>query len=205
MNDEMDILREVATTASAHGSSALSEMLKRKVILRVPEVSEVRMDALNEDARSDEFVVSVQSRILNGLEGQIIFALDERTAFRFINLCCPGENSTVSGFRTEMGFSVLKEIGNIVMGAYVGALSMFLKIVVIPAIPTLISGALGEIIKTSILTLGDTRIFLLDTVFEVAEEEVRGKIYFILTQEARGKIQEAGKKILESLSKDEKK
>ena len=41
MKDEMDILKEISTTAAAHGSSALYKMLGHKVSLELPRLSAV--------------------------------------------------------------------------------------------------------------------------------------------------------------------
>lgn len=201
MKDEMNILREVATTASAHGSNALSEILKKKVTLRLPEMAEVSSNCAVPQENSTDFVITVQSKIVNGLEGKIILVLEERSAFKLINLCYDAKVSSTSGFHTEMGLSVLKEIGNVVMGAYVGALSVFLNMVIVPAIPTLISGPLGEIVSASVTSMENNAIFLIDTVFESVEEQIKGRIYLVLTKEGRNLIQKACQRILDSLEK----
>lgn len=199
MKDEMDILREVATTASAHGSNALSEILKKKVTLSLPQIAIVDSATALKECDSDEFVLSVQCKILNGLEGHISLVLEERSAFRLVNFCYRTKDSTSSGFQTEMGLSVLKEIGNVVMGSYVGALSMFLNRIIVPSIPTLVSGPLGEIVMASIRSVEDNCTFLIDTVFESAEVDVKGRIYMVISREGRERIQQGCKRILESL------
>jgi len=199
MKDEMGILREVATTASAHGSNALSELVKAKVSLKLPEMAEVSMDQLTPKGDPSQFVMSVQSRILNGLDGQILLVLEEKSAFKLVSLSYSAKTGTSSGFHTEMGLSVLKEIGNVVMGSYVGALSQFINEVIVPSIPTLISGPLGEIVTAAVSNIEDKSIFMIDTVFESVEQEIQGSIYMALTRNGRIKIQNACKKILDSL------
>ena len=42
MKDEMDILREVSTTASAHGSTALSSMLGKAIHIKLPVLGDMQ-------------------------------------------------------------------------------------------------------------------------------------------------------------------
>ncbi|MCD6228477.1 MAG: chemotaxis protein CheC [Candidatus Omnitrophica bacterium] len=200
MRDEMDVLKEVATIAAAHGSNALSEILKRTIKLNLPLVTTVTPDNLEKEIDSDEIVLSVQSRILSGIEGKVLLVLEEKSAFRLINICYKGEDKVSSGFLTEVGLSVVKEIGNVVIGSYVGALSMFLKLLIVPSIPTLISGPLYEIVSSA-LSLEKEHILMIEAVFEESEEKIKGKMYFVLTQRGREIINQACDKILESLEK----
>jgi len=200
MRDEMDVLKEVATIAAAHGSNALSEILKRTIKLSLPLVTTVTPDNLEKEIDSDEIVLSVQSRILSGIEGKVLLVLEEKSAFRLINICCKGEDKATSGFLTEVGLSAVKEIGNVVIGSYVGALSMFLKLLIVPSIPTLISGPLYEVVSSA-LSLEKEHILMIEAVFEESEEKIKGKMYFVLTQRGREIINQACDKILESLEK----
>jgi len=202
MRDEMDVLKEVATVAAAHGSNALSEILKRTIKLSLPLVTTIAPDNLEKeiDFSENEVVLSVQSRILSGIEGKVLLVLEEKSAFRLINICYKGEDKVSSGFLTEVGLSAIKEIGNVVIGSYVGALSMFLKLLVIPSIPTLISGPLYEIVRAAV-SLEKEHILMIEAVFEESEEKIKGRMYFILTQRGREIIRQACDKILESLEK----
>ena len=72
MKDEMDILREVSSIAAAHGSRALSEMLKKRINLSLPSLESVKPRDLSSKISTDMPVISVQSRILSGIPGSII-------------------------------------------------------------------------------------------------------------------------------------
>lgn len=196
MRDEMNMLREVSSTAAAHGSNALSEMLNKKIILRLPVVDTIKQDSSMEV--SNEVVISLQTRILTGLEGKLLLIFEEKSAFRLVTLCYQN-NKASSGVLTEVGLSVLKEIGNVVVSSYAGALSVFLKKVVVPSTPTLISGPLSEIIDSALSGKGQDYTVIIDTFFSVVEEEIKGRMELILTQRAMQNIRDACKDMLGSV------
>ncbi len=200
MKDEMDILREVSSIAAAHGSRALSEMLKKKINLTLPSLESLRPQQLTAKIATDTPVVSVQSRILSGISGSVVLILEEQSAFQLISICYTNHGKEKPAQFTEMGFSVIKEIGNVVIGSYAGALSIFLKTPVVPSIPTLINGPLAEIIH-SVASPYDEEdyVLLIEAFFEEVERRIKGGLYFVLTPQAMREIQGACKKILESL------
>jgi len=200
MKDEMDILREVSSIAAAHGSRALSEMLHKKISLTLPSLETVHPMQLVAKIAADEPIISVQNRILSGIPGSIVLILEEQSAFHLISACYGDNRDDTPQAFTEMGLSVIKEIGNVVIGSYVGALSVFLRMPIVPSIPMLINGPIGEIIHSVTYPYGtEDYVLFIEAFFEEVERKIKGGLYFILAPAAREKIQEACEKILESI------
>lgn len=193
----MDILREVSSIASAHGTNALWKMLGKKIALSLPVLGTLGTDKVIEMDDPENVILSVQSRILTGLEGKVILALEERTAFNLINLCYKGKGSLeATGFLTEVGLSVLKEVSNIVIASYVGALSMFLNTVVIPSPPVFLSGSFHEMVNSAI-TMERKYFLTIDTLFQIDEQNIKGRMLLVITENSMEMIQRACKKMLE--------
>lgn len=200
MKDEMDILREVGSIATAHGSIALSDMLRAKINLDMTNIMSIKPNELFEKIAIEKPIISVQSKILTGTQGSIILILEEKSAFELINLCYKHDDKSKESF-SEIGFSVIKEIGNIVIGAYVGALSIILKKPIIPSIPTLICGPLRDALSTLMISYEEeSYVVLTETFFEEAGKRVKGKFFFILTPKTVDEIQTSCKKLLESIN-----
>jgi chemotaxis protein CheC len=201
MKDEMDILREVSSIAAGHGSIALSEMLGRRLDLELPSLELVPALSVIEKIPLNEIVISVACNILSGIKGEIIFVLDEKSAFKLIDLCYrahPEEKK--GGLFTEMGLSLIKEVGNIIISSYVGALSMILKTVVIPSIPTLVSGSLQQVLSMVVSPYSrDNYILLVEAVFIEPQEKISGRFYLVLNAETIKTVQDSCKKILDGL------
>ena len=200
MKDEMDILREVSTTAAAHGSTALSSMLGKTIHIKLP----VLGDMLDErhflqKIKPSDIVLCVQFKVLSGLESKIILTFSEKSAYQLIGMCYEKKDDLISmGVFTEVGLSVIKEVSNIVVSAYCGALSVFLNTPVIPSPPILMSGQSGEIMK-SLFEHNKKYVLMIGAEFEERGEKVHGGMEFAITDSDQQKLQNACKKMLESL------
>lgn len=204
MKDEMDMLREVSSIAAGHGSIALSEMIGRKFHLNLPSLSIVPAKQVLEKLPSDQIVISVACNILSGIKGEIIFVLSEKSAFKLIDVCLRGHSETNrTGLFTEMGLSTIKEIGNIIISCYVGALSMILKTIVIPSIPTLMSGSLQQVLSMVVSPYGpDNIILMVEAEFIEPEEAISGSFYLVLNKDTMKSIQDACHNLLNSLNEN---
>ena len=201
MRDEMDILREVGSIAVGHGSIALSEILGRKIEVQMPSLQIIPSSQVLTKVMTGQIVICVSCNILSGLKGEILFVLEEKSAFKLIDACFPShiEEKRGSVF-TEMGLSVIKEIGNVIISSYVGALSMILKNIVIISIPTLVSGSVQQIMNMTVASYANEEYVLLaEAVFVEPTEKIHGSFYLVLDTETMKYIQGACKSLLDSL------
>lgn len=199
MKDEMDILKEIGSISAGQGSIALSEILGRKINLKVPNLDAVSAGDACKKLQNDQIVICIFSNILTGINGKILFLLDEKSAFKLIDLCySANQMDKKTGLFTEMGMSLIKEVGNVVTSSFVGALSMMLKILIIPSIPTLTSGPAQQIINMA-LSSKDDYVLLIETIFEEPQQDIVGSFYLILDPNTAKFIQDACKKILANI------
>lgn len=202
MKDEMDILREVGSIAAGNGSTTLSEILRKKITLRMPSLDIIPSGELLSRITTDQIVISVSSHLMCGLKGDILFMLDEKSAFKLIDMCYRiGKEENKTGDSTEMGMSLIKEVGNVVISSYAGSLSIFFKIVIIPSIPTLVSGPIQQIMSMVISpAAADEYMLLVEAIFEESGQSLSGSFYLVLSSEAIQYIQDSCKRILGALS-----
>ena len=200
MEDELDIIREVGSIASAQGSITLSEILGRKVNLLLPSVDIVSADI---PRRTDmqRIGIAVICKISTGINGQAAFVLDEKNAFKLVSLSDKvSEEDKCPGALTEMGVSTIKEIGNIVISAYLGAIGAILRKVILFLPPTFVSGMLGEIVNIIFSSsVADGTTLFIETVFEESQEKINGSFYLVLSRESVSDIRTVCKKMLEEL------
>jgi len=194
---EMEVLKEIGMIAAGYGSDALMKLLNREIKVHLPSILSLEDQSfLKEHSGAANSVVSVHCEILAGLNGKLVLAFDERSAVRFMELCYSGYPLSEGGRLNEMGISALKEVGNIVLSAYVTALSVFLKSVVVPSPPTLAMGSFGDIIKNAMAD-GRVYVLLIEAIFEKAEEKIKGEIGFLLTADDHLKIQKSCQQSIE--------
>lgn len=202
MYDEMDILREVGSIAAAHGGIAISEILGRKIVLNFPSLDVISCSEVCRKVVTGQVGVAVFTRITE-IEGELAFVLDEKSAFKLVSLSYKiNPDDKMTGVLTEMGMSFIKEVGNMIIGYYISALSMMVKKLILPLIPTLISGPLEQIMHTLLSCHGgEEYAVLMEAVFEEPQEKIRGSFYLVLTPKAASKIKDACKDMLKDLEK----
>lgn len=205
MQDKMDILKEVGNISSAHGSIALSEILGKRIRLSVPATDIISMPSLNQKISTEKLGIAVTSKIITGLRGKIIFLLDEKNAFKLNDIAyrVTGDEKN-AGVLTEIGMSVIKEVGSIVNGAYASAMGMLFKEIILLAPPSLISGTIEEILHMVLLVPGenaDEELILIEAVFHAEDKVVSGSFFLVLSGETAVEIQRKCKIILEGLGK----
>lgn len=203
MHDDLDILREVGSIAASHGSIALSEILGKRINLLMPSVDIISSSGIPAKVDIERVGMAVISKMITGLKGQAVFMLDEKNAYKLIELSNNIRNEDKkSQVITEVGISSIKEIGNIVTSAYLNALSIMFKKAILSLPPVLISGTIGEIINIIVTSSGtEDCALLVEAIFEEPHEKIKGGFYLVLIQEAVVAIQEACKQMLFELEK----
>ncbi|MGE5308593.1 MAG: chemotaxis protein CheC [Deltaproteobacteria bacterium] len=201
MKDELDILREVGTIAAAQASGAVSEILGRQIKLNLPSLDIIAYDQLHKKTHIEKVGIAIFARILSGLQGEIALILDEKDAFKLMNLSYKiDESEKNAGIFTEVGLSLMKEIGNIAICSYTAALGMLLKRQIITSIPTLMNGSTDTIINSIFRPRsGQDYAFLIEAVFEEPQMQIHGGFCLGLTSGAASDIKETCKKLLEEL------
>lgn len=103
---------------------------------------------------------------------------------------------------TEIGISSIKEIGTIVIGSYISAISSMLRRTVLFLPPTLIAGTIDEILSLVLSTSGSKDYaVLIEAVFDKPQERIKGGFYLVLTSKATSDVRKACKKMLKELEK----
>jgi len=183
MIDQLSILKEVGNIAAGHGAMALSEILGKKITLDVPSTDIIACQRVPSDMKLQKTGIGVFCKVLVGLEGEVAFVLDEANIYKLIDMSykLPNEDKR-PGIITEMGLSLVKEIGNVIIAAYLNALSLVLKRVIIPPIPTLISGSIDQILNIILSPYaGQDFSFLVETTFQNQNGDMKGSFYLIIT------------------------
>ncbi len=134
-----DALREVANIGAGHAATALSTLTSTRIMISVPMVNVVPPgDFVSEIAPSVE-VVAVQMAMTGHLTGRTVFLLPVPAALRLAERMLRRSRGS-SPALGELEESALKEAGNILAGAYLTALSEFLRMRLMLSPPSLSTG-----------------------------------------------------------------
>ncbi len=183
-----DVLKELGNIGAGNATTALAQMLQCKVDMKVPQVRLLDFNEVGSLMGGEEQIMAGIYLCVEGdISGSIMFLLEKKAAKHLVSklmgMELPGEEFD------EMGTSALKEIGNIITGAYLNSLSTITNLKIFPSVPDLTIDMAGAILSVPAIefgTLGD-KILLIQTQF-TDECELDG--YFILVPdlESYGKI-----------------
>ncbi|HZW82274.1 MAG TPA: chemotaxis protein CheC [Candidatus Deferrimicrobium sp.] len=176
--EQLDALRELTNIGASHAATALSQLLKVRVNLKVPSVEMVpfqRVHSLNGDPST--LVVAVYLKVLEECPGKALFMFDPESAQNIASFL---NESPVSQdlYNDEMALSSLKEVGNILLGSFLNALSRLTKLKLNFSVPAIAVDMAGAILDAVILDGG----YLEDWVFietKFAGNKVRGTLAFL--------------------------
>lgn len=179
---ELDALRETANIGAGHAATALSQMTNRTIMITVPQVHVRPLEAASTLlGRADGAVAAVLMHVMGDVTGRTLVVLPEPSARVLCDLVFRRPFGATTEFGT-MEQSGLKEVGNIVVSAYLTALSDFLGLMLLPSVPSLAFDEVGAVLTSSLLDTGasDDYVISVETAFSVAgaEEPLRG--HFLL-------------------------
>ncbi|MBP2240151.1 chemotaxis protein CheC [Cytobacillus eiseniae] len=175
----LDILKEIGNIGAGNAATALSQVLNKKIDMKVPDVRVVSFDEMMDMAGGAENVVAgVFLRIEGEAPGNMFFVLPLEQATSFIQVMIGDESFS---FETtpynEIGLSALQELGNILSGSYLSALSDFTNLSLYPSVPALSIDMFGAIISYGLIELSHVSDYAIVINTSLNEEEEKYKEY----------------------------
>jgi len=167
----MDILKEIGNIGAGNAATALSSLLNKKIDMNVPSVRVISFNEIMELAGGSENVVAcVFLRIEGDVPGSMFFILSLEQSERFIHQITGNSNFSID---SGIAMSALQELGNIVAGSYLCALSNLTNLNLLPTVPSLLIEMAGAVISAGLLELskvGDFAIVIDTELMEVEQE-----------------------------------
>lgn len=196
-DSQFDVLKEIGNIGAGNATSALATMLNIKVDMSVPNVALLPFDNISSFIGSEEqTVVGILLEIQGDIDGMMMFLFDMKSAHHLVNsLMMRDVHQDENGMAdfSEMEMSALNEIGNIVSGSYLSALSGLTGMKMVSSVPALSIDMLGALLSVPAIEFGKYGDKLLMIQSEFGEDDfVTG--YFLLIPEL-----ESYDKILTSL------
>lgn len=179
--NQLDALREIGNVGAGNSATALSQIINRKIDMAVPQVAVLPLDEVPDVVGGPEaMVVGVFLRVYGVAPGSVLFILPRDSAFYLIDMLMSKEKGTtqVLDFMDE---SALMEIGNILAGSYLNALSYFTKFTMLPSIPALAMDMAGAILNVVLVQLGQMgdHALVIETEFLSEDDGIKGHFFLI--------------------------
>ncbi|NPV25945.1 MAG: chemotaxis protein CheC [Firmicutes bacterium] len=183
---QIDALREIGNIGAGNAATALAQLLNRRINMAVPRISIVPFPKVPEAVGGAErLMVGVYLRVQGSAPGNILFLLPITNAYLLVDMLLGLPRGTTTAL-DDMGQSVLQEVGNILAGAYLNALSMFTSLNMVPSVPALAVDMAGAILSAVLFQLGEVgdHALLVETQFTENEIQVIGHFFLLPEPEA---------------------
>ena len=179
-DEELDILREIATIGAGNASRALGKIVGQVVDVQVPNVKLVMVEEVPDVmGAADQVTTVVQVKILGDVSGVVILFLNPKDGIALAKDISQGRP-----------VSFLEEVVNIISGAALASLGNFLGMSFFQSIPGSASDMLRALINEIVTGLGVQvdSILVLEIPFVVGQSRIQGRLYFLFDSVSTEKI-----------------
>lgn len=188
-----DVLKEIGNIGAGNATTAIANMLGMKIDMNVPNIRLMEVSKLGTAVGAeDDTIVGIFLEVTEDIEGSMMFLIDIPSARYLVNKLMMTDVPADQTFG-EMELSALKEVGNIIAGSYLSALSSMTNLVIAPSVPYIAVDMAASILSVPAIEFGQfgDNALLIQTEI-CADVAING--YFILMPE-----QESYEKILKAL------
>ena len=191
-----DVLKELGNIGAGNATTAIATMLNLTIDMKVPKVELKAVEDLGSAiCPEEETIVGIFLEVQNDISGSMMFLLKLDSAHYLVNRLMGGMGGSEdsAGEFSEMELSAMKEIGNIIAGSYLSALSTMTNLVITPSVPYISVDMAAAILSVPAIQFGQfgDNALLIETEFG---DDVMVEGYFILLPD-----EDSYDKILQSL------
>ncbi len=149
---QYDVLKEIGNIGAGNAMTALSKMLNLKMDMSVPKVALVPFtDIETIIGPEDQTVVGILLGMEGDIDGMMLFVFDTKSALHLVNTLMMRdvtENEDMDLHElSDMEMSALNEIGNIVSGSYLNAISALTNMKMISTPPSMTIDMIGALLS----------------------------------------------------------
>jgi len=185
---EKSILLEIGNMCAGNATTALAQIIGRRIELDLPSASLISLNDLPKYMRLDpeESIIGIHMHIWGGVQGNAMMVLPRQESFRLVDLLI-GRTQENAANLTEIGISALKEMGNIIVSAYLSALSAFTGIAAFPSTVTLTSGATRSLVSLAFTGIKREEVeesILVEARFRETQRDLEGSFFIVFDAES---------------------
>ena len=183
---QKDVLREIGNIGGGNAATALASILTGRVEMSVPllQIADVNRIADILGGPENE-VVGILVSMTGDVRGMLLFILDKQFTHMMINVLL---DKHIESFEhiDEMDMSALKEIGNILAGSYVGAISQLAGLDIRLMPPDISVDMLGAILSFPAAMFGamGEHVLYIEEDFSSGSESIRSHLLIMPEMES---------------------
>ena len=144
---QYDVLKEIGNIGAGNATTALSQIINTRIDMEIPVVNLMELKELPDLVGGAENILTgILFRLEGELDGMIMFVMERDSSRHLLNILFQNNDSTEQDF-SEMDCSALKEVGNIIVGAYLSSLSSLTNLLITTSVPSMAIDMAGAILS----------------------------------------------------------
>lgn len=185
-----DILTEIGNIGAGNAVTSLSMIMGHPVELDIPALRIVKYQEVYGIIEGPQWLqAGILVEVTGELEGVFLFMLSESFTETILNMVL-GEKERILTDLDEMDRSFICELGNIMCGSYIRALSQLMDMEMDVSVPEMCVDMGGAILSypLSRWVIVSDDILLIENTFHLSDKAFKGLILFLPEQEDLGTI-----------------
>lgn len=187
-----DVLKEIGNIGAGNATTALAQLMGGKVDMTVPQVKLMEFRELGTTmGGEDQAVAAVYLLVEGDINGSIMFMMNLESVNAILEKMMGMKHE--GEVYSEMEISAIKELGNIITGAYLNSIATLTNLTIYPSVPALAIDMAGSVLSVPAAEFGviGDKLLLIETDFS---NDIDFSGFFILVPD-----EESYAKILTSL------
>jgi chemotaxis protein CheC len=171
---QLDILKEIANIGAGNAATALADILADRVDMSVPDLQITDIGSISEALGGPEKdVVCILISVTCDFKGMLMFIMEKQITHKLLSLLL---NKQIDSWEQidEMDLSMLKEIGNIIGGTYIGSLASMTDLDIRISPPEIAIDMVGAVLSYPAAifgTIGDKVLFVKED-FDSSDDKI---------------------------------
>lgn len=182
----MDCLQEMGNIGSGNAASSLSAMLSKPVTMHVPKVSVLDyQEVIDKVGGPEKIMTAILVTFKGDINGMMMFLLENAFAQIVVNTFMGKDHIDVIQM-DEADSSAVKEMGNIMAGAYLSALAAMADFTIHMDPPSMTVDMMGALMSAPMTTLNEVgdKVLFIDDGFKIEFVNIDANIILIPEMES---------------------
>lgn len=187
-NFENDVLKEIGNIGVGNATTSMSNLMNKNITMNIPYVHVLTINEIIDIVGGpEEIIVTTFCKMKGDISGTVYFVLSTEEAAVIAKKMLQDETVEITTVEemNEMVTSALKEVANIVIGAYISALADFTNMKIQTTIPFLSVDMAAATLVTGLLEFSteSDHAILIGSEFSGDEKMKQAKSHFLLVPE----------------------
>ncbi|MFH1062968.1 MAG: chemotaxis protein CheC [Candidatus Omnitrophota bacterium] len=187
-NVQLDALKEMGNIGAGNAATSLAQLIGETVNISVPEVKVIPLEHVAEAlGGAEKQVYIIYLEVEKEMKGTMLTIFSQETAIFFVKKLL---QSLPIDMTTDIAQSALKEVGSILCGSYLSALSQLVNMSSVATVPAMAFDMLGAMLNFVLVEIGQIadEVFLVDTELYVSKQKLECSQLFLPKPETLEKI-----------------